>query len=190
MKGDWPMTDEELACWRLAAKRFGPVIYAGSSSATTPSSPSSTAPGAAPTSATPAAPTGPPEPAPPSPEPSASGPVRRFETGATRDSDEGKPEYAGFLSPLVLQRFAAYMHQHRYQPDGTVRSSRNWRKGMALAVYEESLLRHIVDIWLHLEGFAGAREDLESALCGALFNTQGLLHEILVTKQSTRGRIE
>jgi len=117
-------------------------------------------------------------------------PVRRFETGATRDSDEGKPEYGGFLSPLVLRRFAAYMHQHRHQPNGTVRSSRNWRKGMALAVYEESLLRHIVDIWLHLEGFTGAREDLESALCGAFFNLQGLLHEILVTKQSTRGRIE
>jgi len=180
------MTQEELELWMAV----GRVPYANLSSATTPPSPSGIAPGAAPTSATPAALTGPPEPVRPLPEPSASSPVRRFETGATRDSDEGKPEYGGFLSPLVLQRFAAYMHQHRHQPNGTVRSSRNWRKGMALAVYEESLLRHIVDIWLHLEGFTGAREDLESALCGVLFNTQGALHEILVAKQSTRGRIE
>ena len=27
---------------------------------------------------------------------------RVFETGATRDTDAGKPDYEGFLSPLVI----------------------------------------------------------------------------------------
>jgi hypothetical protein len=39
-------------------------------------------------------------------------------TGATRNLDEDKLDYEGFLSPYVLRRFAAYMHEHRKTPDG------------------------------------------------------------------------
>ena len=30
--------------------------------------------------------------------------IRKFNTGATRDTNEGKPSYKGFLSPLTIKR--------------------------------------------------------------------------------------
>ena len=117
--------------------------------------------------------------------------MREFESGATRNDDTEQFEYSGFLSPVVLQEFASYMHKHRVQANGDIRSSRNWRKGIPKEAYEESLLRHVMDTWLHLDGWeVRAREDLISALCGILFNTQGLLHEILVEQGLGRGRVE
>ena len=118
--------------------------------------------------------------------------MRTFAGGATRDTDTTKPEYAGFLSPLTIKRFGAYMHAHRIQSDGSLRSSRNWRKGIPVPVYEESLMRHMVDVWLHLEGFeAEANEPLEEALCGMLFNVGGLLHETILKRlEAQRGRTE
>ena len=117
--------------------------------------------------------------------------MRKFSSGATRNEDSGL-EYAGFLSPLVMQEFATYMHRHRLQADGQIRSSRNWRKGMSVESYEESLMRHAVDAWLILEGFpTKAREDLAAALCGIMFNTGGLLHEFILQRDGLeRGRIE
>ena len=41
--------------------------------------------------------------------------MRKFETGATRNLDDGKFDFDGFLSPLTLKRFAEYMHKHRKQ---------------------------------------------------------------------------
>ena len=100
---------------------------------------------------------------------------------ATRDTSEGKPDYGCFLSPLVLKRFGEYMHEHRVQSDGTLRAADNWQKGIPVDAYVESLLRHIMDIWLHDRGHGDeARESYEDALCAALFNIQGLLLEELV----------
>ena len=108
------------------------------------------------------------------------GDTRQFDTGATRDTAEGKFEYGGFLSPIVLQRFGEYMHKHREQSDGTLRASDNWQKGIPVRVYLESLLRHVMDIWLYRLGFGErAKESYEEALCAALFNIQGLLFEEL-----------
>ncbi len=112
--------------------------------------------------------------------------LREFPTGATRDSTEGKLEYAGFLHPLVLKRFAEYMHLHRVQKNGSVRDSDNWQKGIPVEVYEQSLMRHFMDVWLHLRGVGEhANEDYQTALCGLFFNTQGLLFEEL-TKTSIK----
>jgi len=118
--------------------------------------------------------------------------TRTFTTGATRDGEEGKLEISGFLSPLVVKRFGEYMHGHRKLVDDTLRSSRNWRKGIPKEVYEESLIRHALDVWLHMDGFEGeANEPLEVALCGILFNASGLLHELLLErKELGRGRVE
>ena len=118
--------------------------------------------------------------------------MRKFSSGATRNDDSGQPMYAGFLSPLVVQEFGAYMHRHRLQADGQIRSSRNWRKGMTTESYEESLMRHAVDAWLILEGFpTKAREDLAAALCGIMFNASGLLHEFILQRDGLeRGRTE
>lgn len=107
--------------------------------------------------------------------------VRRFETGATRDTDLDKFDFEGFLSPRVLARFAEYMHRHRRLPDGTMRASDNWQRGMGLSVYLKSAWRHFFDLWANHRG-EPAREGIEDALCGVLFNTMGYLHEYLKAK--------
>lgn len=109
------------------------------------------------------------------PEPAS---VRRFTSGATRSSDAGKLDYEGFLSPLVLERFAQYMNANRVQPDGTIRASDNWQKGLPRYQTLKSLLRHIVDVWLIMR--ASRAGNLESALCAVIFNAQAILHEILI----------
>lgn len=106
--------------------------------------------------------------------------MREYETGATRDNCDDKPDYEGFLSPLVIVEFGKYMHKHRKQADGKLRDSDNWQKGMPLADYMKSMYRHFIDVWLHHRGFARiARESLKEALCALIFNAQGYLHELL-----------
>jgi hypothetical protein len=109
-------------------------------------------------------------------------PVRRFETGATRDADDGKLDYEGFLSPIVLQRYARYMHQHRVQPDGKLRDSDNWTHGIPQRQYLKSLWRHFMDVYLLKRGFGklAVVPDIEEALCAVLFNASGMLHEVLI----------
>jgi hypothetical protein len=109
--------------------------------------------------------------------------LRRFRTGATRDTDEDKLDYDGFLSPLVLERYARYMHRHRVQSDGTVRDSSNWKAGIPRKQYVKSLYRHFMDVVLHQHDYAQlAREKIEDAICGCLFNLMGLLHEVLLER--------
>lgn len=110
--------------------------------------------------------------------------VREFDTGATRDTDEHKHDPEGFLSPLVIRRFNEYMHEHRVQTDGSVRSSDNWQKGMPLEAYMKSMWRHFLDVWLAHRGHVvedvdGNEVETEEALCALLFNVQGYLHEVL-----------
>ena len=110
---------------------------------------------------------------------------RTFDSGATRDTDEGKPEFAGFLSWEVIGRFGEYMHEHRHQKDGTLRASDNWKKGIPRDVYIQSLFRHFIDLWAMHENLDDdssdyeAENDLEDALCAILFNAQGYLYERL-----------
>ena len=101
---------------------------------------------------------------------------RIFPTGASRDTDDGKLDFEGFLSPLVLERFAQYMHKNRQMTDGSLRASDNWQKGMPVEQYMKSLLRHVMAVWLKYR-----RDGVidEEDLCGVLFNTQGLLFESL-----------
>ena len=115
------------------------------------------------------------------------GEIRKFETGATRDTDEGKYDYEGFLSPLVIERYAKYMNGHRVQSDGSLRDSDNWQKGIPLNAYMKSKMRHDMDLWFHHRGYSEfAREKLEEALCAILFNVQGYLFEILKRKKNER----
>ena len=104
--------------------------------------------------------------------------IRKFDTGATRDADDGKLDFEGFLSPRVLHRFAEYMHHHRKQSDGSLRDSDNWQKGIPRDAYMKSTWRHFMDVWKHHRGL-DVEEDLETALCALLFNVQGMLHEVL-----------
>lgn len=107
--------------------------------------------------------------------------IREFETGATRTDDKERLDYEGFLSPLVLKRYAEYMHKHRKQADGTLRDSDNWQKGIPVTEYMKSKWRHFMDTW-RIVRCGGDEAELEDFLCAELFNTMGLLHEILKGK--------
>ena len=110
--------------------------------------------------------------------------MRTFATGATRDSDDGKFDFEGFLSPLSLKRFGQYMHKHRKQSDGGMRDSDNWQNGLPLDAYMKSAWRHFFDVWAMHRGHPTlAGEDMEEELCAVLFNIQGYLHEHLKAKQ-------
>jgi len=105
--------------------------------------------------------------------------MREFDTGATRDTDEGKLDFEGFLSPTVLQRYAEYMHENRIQADGKLRDSDNWQKGIPQEAYVKSAWRHFFAFWT-----AWRRNDREAGVqdaCALLFNIMGWLHEELKT---------
>ena len=109
------------------------------------------------------------------------GTIRQFASGATRDTEADKLDYEGFLCPLVLERYARYMHGHRIQSDGSMRDSDNWQKGIPRRAYMKSGWRHFMDWWMcHRTGADG--EILENALCALLFNVNGYLHETLKRK--------
>lgn len=116
---------------------------------------------------------------------------REFPSGATRDKEEGKFDYEGFLHPLVLMRFAAYMHKSRHRPDGSFRDSDNWKRGIPLAAYMKSKMRHDMDLWLHHSGLPGhAAESAEDACCAIMFNVMGYLYELLREEPSCPGTPE
>ena len=112
--------------------------------------------------------------------------VRQFETGATRSADAARYDPEGFLSPLVIERFCEYMNKHRQQPDGTIRDSDNWQKGMPLDTYMKGMWRHFLHLWTRHRGHVvrdeKAAADIEEDLCALLFNVQGYLHERLKNK--------
>lgn len=111
--------------------------------------------------------------------------MRTFATGATRDLDAAKYDYEGFLSPLVLERYGAYMHQHRHLPDGTLRDSDNWQLGIEKKAYISSMWRHLIELWKGHRGY-DVKETLEESLCALIFNASGYLHELLKEKNVSK----
>jgi hypothetical protein len=111
--------------------------------------------------------------------------MREFDSGATRDSDDSKLDYDGFLSPYTLRRYAEYMDKHRIQADGKPRDSDNWQKGIPFTAYIKSLWRHLIEAWtLHRSGgsqvhYLRNRYEMEEALCAIIFNASGYLHEMM-----------
>lgn len=101
--------------------------------------------------------------------------MRHFESGATRDTNEGKLDYEGFLHPSVLERYAQYMHKNRVQSDGNLRDSDNWQKGIPKDVYMKSMFRHFMDVWAAHRSSGPIQEHL----CALLFNVMGYLFEDL-----------
>jgi hypothetical protein len=119
--------------------------------------------------------------------------MREFSTGATRDGDTTKFDYDGFISPLTTRAYGEYMHKHRVQSDGTLRSSANWQRGIPIPTYRSSMARHYQDVksilwgWYCVSGQATDQgpQDILEALCGLKFNVDGLIHEIM--KRKVRG---
>lgn len=105
--------------------------------------------------------------------------MREFDTGATRDSAEGKLQYAGYLSAKATRAFAEYMRTHQVQADGQTRSADNWKKGMEVDVYMDSMWRHFHDVWSLWEDGKATGPEAQEALCALMFNVQGMLHEVV-----------
>lgn len=110
---------------------------------------------------------------------------RTFKTGAYRDAEDGKNDYIGFLSPLVIKAYGDYMTRHRVQSDGVIRTSSNWKQGIPKDVYLSSAFRHFLDVWLEDESY-DSRDGLDEAICGLLFNIMGYYHETLKESIKTR----
>lgn len=104
---------------------------------------------------------------------------RTFATGANRDTAEGKHDYEGFLSPLVIEAFGTYMNFNRLLPDGSTRDGDNWQKGIPMDVYMKSGWRHFIDWWRAHRGLT-THEGIVWALTGLMFNVMGYLHEHLM----------
>lgn len=111
---------------------------------------------------------------------------REFESGANRNSSEGKFDYEGFNSALVDHSFAKYMHHHRKLEDGTLRDSDNWQKGFGdnhFDVCMKSAWRHFVDMWKEHRNLS-SRDGIDSAICGLLFNVMAYYHKLLMDRKN------
>lgn len=117
------------------------------------------------------------------------GEIRKFDSGATRDTNTNKPSYIKYLSPVVLKRFGEYMLKHQKQSDGTLRPADNWKKGIPRDAYLDSGFRHYLDLWLHDEGYPEMTiEEFEDSLCAIMFNVMGYLHELLKEKRDNNDK--
>jgi len=105
--------------------------------------------------------------------------MRKFPSGATRNNDDNRLDYEGFLSPIVLERYAQYLHKHRVQADGKFRASDNWQNGIPKDVYMKSLCRHFMEMWKVHRGF-DASGDFRDTICAVIFNAMGYLYEELM----------
>ena len=119
--------------------------------------------------------------------------IRQFDTGANRDTADGKLEYIGFICPVAMKRFAQYMHANRTLKDGTLRESNNWKKGIPIEVYWQSLGRHFFEAWRWHDSQDSQTADidpvgLEDTLCAIMFNVQGLLRELLLQGSASPGQ--
>jgi len=98
--------------------------------------------------------------------------IRQFATWANRNSDVGKIDFEGFLSPLVLKKYGEYMEKHSHLEDGTLRDSDNWQKRFGEDHYwvcMKSLMRHVHDLWLEHRWYH-SRDGIDEALNWIIFN--------------------
>ena len=104
--------------------------------------------------------------------------IRKFKSGATRDTDDTKLDFEGHLSPIVLIRYVEFLDKKRKLPDGTRRPSDNWQLGIPRDEYMKSMARHFMETWkFHRENRNVDKEQKIEALCALLFNVMGYLHE-------------
>jgi len=99
--------------------------------------------------------------------------MRTFDTGATRDTTEGKLDIHRFLDRKVLLRYCGYLNDHRMQSDGQLREPDNYKKGIGQDVYMASMTRHFFSVW---GGFEEGKID-QDELCALMFNVMGMLFE-------------
>jgi len=105
---------------------------------------------------------------------------RKFETGAIRDSEIGKESYSETISWTAFRRYSQYMtgKKNKY-------GAGNFKKGIPIDSYEESLARHLVKYMMNkYEG--GDLEKSEDHLAAIVFNVFGIMHEEETAKRKAK----
>lgn len=95
----------------------------------------------------------------------------KFNTGAVRDSQEGKIDFVEPLSFTALHRYMGYMTEKKKKY-----GEGNFKKGIPIESYERSLMRHI-DKYFRNKYENGNDEPNEDHLAAIIFNTFGIMHE-------------
>jgi len=115
--------------------------------------------------------------------------IRTFKSGATRDTEENKHDYEGYIHPINTKRFGEYMSKHQKQANGELRDSDNWQKLFGdtpekhCNVCIKSLCRHLEDLRLHHRGWGHeARESIEDAIQGIKFNINAYEYGLEIKK--------
>lgn len=97
--------------------------------------------------------------------------VTKFKTGAIRDLQDGKEDYIETISWTALKRHAQYMTGKKKKY-----GSGNFKKGIPIESYEQSLVRHLQKYLVNkYEG--GTVEKEEDHLAAMMFNICGIMHE-------------
>jgi hypothetical protein len=97
--------------------------------------------------------------------------LTHFKTGAFRDDQSGKESYGETISWTALKRYAKYMTgKKKKYGEG------NFKKGIPIENYEESLVRHIQK-YMENKYEQGIVETDEDHLCAIRFNVDGIMHE-------------
>jgi len=91
-----------------------------------------------------------------------SGQRQTFDTGAVRDTQEGKPRY-DLIPPTALRRVA--MH---YANGAKKYTERNWEQGMDFSRFYASMFRHMMDFAMG--------ENVEDNLAAVVFNALAIMH--------------
>lgn len=97
--------------------------------------------------------------------------ITKFDTGAIRDTQDGKEDYIETLSWTALKRYAQYMTGKKAKY-----GEGNFKKGIPIKNYEQSLVRH-VQKYMENKYEGGFIEKDYDHLSAIVFNTFGIMHE-------------
>lgn len=105
--------------------------------------------------------------------------ITKFESGAIRDTQEGKLDFIETLSFTALNRYIGYMTGKKIKY-----GAGNFKKGIPIESYEKSLMRH-VDKYMRNKYENGNDEKNEDHLSAMIFNIFGIIHEEEMVKIKT-----
>jgi hypothetical protein len=97
--------------------------------------------------------------------------ITKFETGAIRDSQDGKESYTETISWTSLKRYAEYMTEKREKY-----GSGNFKKGIPIESYENSLMRHVSKYMINKYENGNLEKD-QDHLSAIVFNAFGIMLE-------------
>lgn len=97
--------------------------------------------------------------------------ITQFKTGAIRDTQEGKVDFVETISFTAHHRYAKYMTGKKAKY-----GVGNFKKGIPIESYEQSLLRHI-DKYFRNKYENGNDELDQDHLAAMRFNIDGIMHE-------------